>query len=105
MAQTELTKGTMGLTSWSTEAFFQWKGLRKIVFLYSMKDNLYNVKKNVALHLRSYIPIPQYWSGVSCTYDVLATIKLPRNTSHIKSTAFTSALIILRYGIMFYMHI
>ena len=33
---------------------------------YSMKDQY---KKNFALHLRSYIPIPQYWSGVSCIYD------------------------------------
>ena len=62
-------------------------------------------KKNVALHLRSYIPIPQYWQGVSCTYDTLATFKLPRNTSRIKSPVFTSALIILRYDIIFYMHI
>ena len=30
-------------------------GLRNIVFLYSLKDQC---KKNVALHLRSYIPIP-----------------------------------------------
>ena len=59
-------------------------------FLNSMKDQC---KKYVALHLRSYISIPQYWPGVSCTY-MLATFKLPHNTSHIKSLTFTSALII-----------
>ena len=82
--------------------YLQCQGLRKIVFLYSMKDLC---KKNVALDLRSYIPIPQYWQGVSCTYDILATFKLPCNTSHIKSPAFTSTLIILHYDIIFYMDI
>ena len=82
--------------------YLQWQGLRKIFFLYSMKDPC---KKNVALDLRSYIPIPQYWQGVSRTYDILATFKLPCNTSHIKSPAFTSALIILHYGIICYMDI
>ena len=55
-----------------------------------------SVKKNFALHLGQYIPIPQYWWGVSCIYDILAAFKLSCNTSHIKSPAFTSALIILR---------
>ena len=29
-----------------------------------------------ALHLRSYIPIPQYWPGVSFIYDIFAEYKL-----------------------------
>ena len=33
------------------------------ILFYSMKDQC---KKKFALHLRPYIPIPQYWSGVSC---------------------------------------
>ena len=66
-----------------------------------MKDQC---KNNLALHLRSYIPIPQYWPGVPRTYDILATFKLSCDTSHIKSPAFTSAVIILRCGIIFYMH-
>ena len=44
----------------------------------------------------------QCWPGVSCLYDMLAAFKLPCNTSHIKSPAFTSTLIILRYDIIFY---
>ena len=71
-----------------------------------MKDQC---KKNVALHLRSHIPIPQYWPVVSYAYDILMIyiyiFKLPRNSSHIKFPVFTSALIILRYDMVLYAHI
>ena len=60
--------------------------------------------KKIALHLRPYIPIPLHWLGVSCIYDTLAAFKLSCNTSHIKSPAFTSALIILHYDIIVYMN-
>ena len=63
------------------------------------------MKKHFTLHLRSYIPIPQYWPGVPCIYNILATFKLSCNTSHIKYPAFTYALIISRYDIIFDMHI
>ena len=43
------------------------------------------MKKNFTLHLRSYIPIPQYWPGVPCIYDILATFKLSCNTYKISS--------------------
>ena len=48
--------------------------------LYSMKDQC---KKFFALHLRSYIPILQYWPRVSCVYDIIAAFKLSCKISHI----------------------
>ena len=53
------------------------------ILFYSMK---YQCKKNFALHLRPCIPIPQYWSGVSCTYDIIAVFKLPCKIFHIYDT-------------------
>ena len=47
---------------------------------YSMKDQCKNI---FALHLRSYIPILQYWPRVSCVYDKIATFKLSCKISHI----------------------
>ena len=41
----------------------------------------------------------------ACIYDILATFKLSCNISQIKSPAVTSALIILRYDIIYYMDI
>ena len=43
-------------------------------------------KKKSALHLRPYIPIPQYWSGVSYIYDIIATFKLSCKIFHIYDT-------------------
>ena len=68
---------------------------------YSMKDQC---KKNFALHLRPYILIPQYWSGVSCIYDIIAEFNCLVKSSTFtilfrKSPAFTTALIISRYDI------
>ena len=63
-----------------------------------------SMKKDFVLHLRPYNPVSQYWPGVSCIYDTLVAFKLSCNNSHIKSPAFTFALIILRYDIVFYMN-
>ena len=41
---------------------------------YSMKDQC---KKKFALHLRPYIPIFKYCSGVSSIYDIIEAFKLP----------------------------
>ena len=60
-----------------------------------------SIKKNFALHLRPYIPIPQYWPGVSCIYDTLAAFKLSYDISPIKSPAFTSTFTILCSDIIF----
>ena len=46
----------------------------------SMKDQC---KKFFALHLRPYIPISQYWPGVSCIYDIIAAFKLSCKIFHI----------------------
>ena len=55
----------------------------KIVFLYSK----INVKKRkIALHLRIYISFSQYWSWVSCIYDILAIFRLSCKISHMKDT-------------------
>ena len=53
------------------------------ILFYSMKDQC---KKKFALHLRPYIPIPQYWSGVSCIYDIIAAFKLSCKIFHIYDT-------------------
>ena len=50
----------------------------------SMKDKC--KKKNFALHLRPYVPIPQYWSGVSCICDIIAEFKLSCKIFHIYDT-------------------
>ena len=63
------------------------------ILFYSMK---YQCKKNFALHLRPCIPIPQYWSGVSCIYDIIAAFKLSCKISRIYLL-----LIISRYDIIF----
>ena len=74
----------------------------------SMKDKC--KKKNFALHLRPYVPIPQYWSGVSCICDIIAEFKLSckifhiYDTFHKKSPAFTYTLIISRYDNFLYVH-
>ena len=49
----------------------------------SMKDQC---KKKFALHPRPYIPIPQYWSEVSCIYDIIAEFKLSYKIFHIYDT-------------------
>ena len=56
--------------------------------------------KIFALHLRPYIPIPQYWPRVFCVYDILAEYKLSCKSPTFrklfrKSPPFNSALIIL----------
>ena len=48
-----------------------------------MKDQC---KKKFALHIRQYIPIPQYWPGVSCVYDKIAVFKLTCKIFHIYDT-------------------
>ena len=60
------------------------------------------------LHLMPCIPIPQYWSGVSCIYHILAEYKLSCKSPTFrklfrKSPAFASALII-SYDIFLYGH-
>ena len=45
--------------------------MKEITKDYLSLQNERSMYKNVALHLWSYIPIPQYWPGVSCTYDIL----------------------------------
>ena len=47
---------------------------------YSMRDQC---KKNFALCLRPYIPVPEYWSGVSSIYDIIAAFKLSCKILHI----------------------
>ena len=42
--------------------------------------------KIFTLHLRLYIPIPQYWSGVSCIYDIMVAFKLSCKIFHIYDT-------------------
>ena len=51
-------------------------------FFCSMKNQF----KKIALHLRPYIPIPQYWSVVSCIYDIIAEFKLSCTIFHIYDT-------------------
>ena len=53
--------------------------LRK-VFFYSTKGQC---KKVFTLHLRPYIPIPEYLLKLSCVYDILAAFKLSCKISHI----------------------
>ena len=72
---------------------------------YSMKDQC---EKIFALHLRQYISIPQYWSCISCIYDIIAAFRLScKITFRIlfkKSAGFTFVFIISRCDITFYMH-
>ena len=69
------------------------KGTTKDYLFYSMKDQCKNI---FALHLRPYIPISQYWSAVSCIYDVLAAFKLSCKISHINDTLQEISRIYLR---------
>ena len=74
-------------------------GLLKIAFLYNVKNQC---KKIFALHLRLYIPIPQYWTGVSCIYEIMITFKSPTLRILFRtSPAFTCTLIISSYNIIF----
>ena len=61
--------------------------------------------KDFALHIRSYIPVPQNCPRISCIYNILAAFKLFCNTFHKKSPSFTSAFITLHYDIIFNMHL
>ena len=54
------------------------------------------MKKNFALHLRPYIPIPLYWSGVSCNYDIIVEFKLSCKIFDIYDTYQKISLIYLR---------
>ena len=47
---------------------------------YSMNDQC---KTFFTLHLRPYIPIPQYWPGISRVYDIIAAFKLSCKISQI----------------------
>ena len=60
---------------------------------YSMKDEC---KTIFASPLRPWIPTPQYWSGVSCVYDIIAAFKLSSKISHIYSTLQKMSRIYLR---------
>ena len=52
-------------------------------FFYSVKDQC---KKKLTLYLTPYIPIPQYWSGVSFIFDIIAALKLSPEIFHIICT-------------------
>ena len=62
--------------------YLQWKGVQKITKPWQKITKVFftewkiNEKKKFALHLRAYIPIPLYWSGVSCNYDIIVEFKL-----------------------------
>ena len=60
---------------------------------YSIKDQF---KKKFVLYLRPYIPIPQYWSGVSSIYDIIAAFKLSCKIFHIICTRSIYSLIIFK---------
>ena len=60
---------------------------------YSMKDQCENI---FALHFKQYIPIPQYWSRVSCIYDIIAVFKLSCKIFHIYYTFQKNSRIYLR---------
>ena len=60
---------------------------------YSMKDES---KTIFASPLRPWIPTPQYWSVVSCVYDIIAAFKLSNKISHIYNTLQKMSRIYLR---------
>ena len=45
-----------------------------------------NIKKPFSLHPRPYIPIPRYWPGVSCIYEIGIAFIFSCNISHISDT-------------------
>ena len=74
--------------------YLQWKGLRKIVFLYSMKDQCKEISHYIPGHSFRF---PSYWSAVSCIYDILAAFRLSCTISHIQDTLKKTSRIYLHF--------